>query len=69
MTQYWHLAKLVFQRLAIYGKPALVSVEPDFWGFVESQATGGDPTKVAVQVQVDTDRAAYANDLTGFAAC
>jgi hypothetical protein len=69
MTQYWHLAKLVFQRLAIYGKPALVSVEPDFWGFVESQATGGDPTKVAVEVQVDTDCAAYANDLTGFAAC
>jgi hypothetical protein len=69
MTQYWHLAKLLFQRLAIYGKPALVSVEPDFWGFVEQQATGGDPTTVAVQVTVEPDCAAYANDLTGVAAC
>jgi len=69
MMQYWHLAKLVFQRLAIYGKPALVSVEPDFWGFVESQATGRDPTKVTVQVKVESDCAAYANDLTGLAAC
>lgn len=69
MTQYWHLAKLVFQRLAIYGKPALVSVEPDFWGFVESQAPGGDPTKVTVQVTVEPSCAAYANDLTGLAAC
>ena len=69
MTQYWHLAKVLFQRIAIYGKPALVSIEPDFWGFVESQAPSGDPTKVAVQVTVDTDCAAYPNDLTGFAAC
>jgi hypothetical protein len=69
MGTYWRLAKLVFQRLAVFGKPALVSVEPDFWGFVESQATGGDPTKVAVQVTAEPDCAAYANDLTGFAAC
>lgn len=46
MAQYWHLSKLLFQRIAIFSKPALVSIEPDFWGFVESQAPGGDPTKV-----------------------
>jgi hypothetical protein len=69
MAEYWRLAKLLFQRIAIFGKPALVSVEPDFWGFVESQAPGGDPTRVAVQVTVVPDCAAYANDLTGFAAC
>jgi hypothetical protein len=69
MTQYWHLVKVLFERLAIYGKPALVSVEPDFWGFVESQAPDGDPTKVAVQVTIEPDCAAYANDLTGMAAC
>jgi hypothetical protein len=69
MAEYWRLAKLMFQRIAIFGKPALVSVEPDFWGFVESQAPGGDPTKVAVQVKVEPDCAAYANDLTGLAAC
>jgi len=69
MTNYWRLAKLVFQRLAAFDKPALVSVEPDFWGFVESQAPGGDPTKVAVQVTAVSDCAGYPNDLTGFAAC
>lgn len=69
MVQYWRLVKLLYQRLAIYGKPALVSVEPDFWGFVESQAPGGEPTQVAVQVTVEPDCAAYANDLTGMAAC
>ncbi len=69
MAEYWRLTKLLFQRIAIFGKPALVSVEPDFWGFVESQAPGGDPTRVAVQVTVEPDCAGYANDLTGMAAC
>jgi hypothetical protein len=69
MAEYWRLTKLLFQRIAIFGKPALVSVEPDFWGFVESQAPGGDPTRVAVQVTVEPDCAAYADDLTGMAAC
>ncbi len=69
MTEYWRLAKLLFQRIAIYGKPALVNVEPDFWGFVESQAPGGDPTQVSVQVKVAPDCVAYADDLTGLTAC
>lgn len=69
MTQYWHLTKLLFQRLAIYGKPALVNLEPDFWGFVESQAPGDDPTNVAVSVSIEPDCAAFANDLTGMVAC
>ena len=47
MGPYWDAAKLLFQRLGEdLGAPALVHVEPDFWGFAQ-QATGGDPSKQA----------------------
>ncbi len=69
MTGYWANAIRLFQRLALYGKPALVNVEPDFWGYVEQQAPNGDPTKMVVQVQITPACASLPNDVTGFSRC
>jgi hypothetical protein len=30
--------KLLFQRLANFGKPAVVHFEPDFWAYAEQQS-------------------------------
>lgn len=69
MTQYWANVRLMFQKLGTYGKPAVVNLEPDFWGYVEQQATRGDPTKLVAQVTLDADCAGLPNDVTGVAAC
>ena len=69
MTSYWQQAKLLFQRLAIYGKPALVNVEPDFWGYVLLQGPAGDQTTLSAQVTVASDCADLPNTVAGFGHC
>ena len=69
MTPYWANVVLLFQRLAIYGKPALVNVEPDFWGYSEQASPGGDPTKLAAKVKVAPDCASLSDDVAGLAQC
>jgi hypothetical protein len=67
MTTYWAQTKLLFQRLALYGKPALVNFEPDFWGYAMLQNT--DPTKVPVLVTINSDCSQLANNVAGFGKC
>ena len=69
MTNYWANVVLLFQRLAIYGKPALVNLEPDFWGYVQQQTTGGDPTQRAALVTLAADCANLPNNAVGIAGC
>jgi hypothetical protein len=69
MSAYWANARLLFQRLAAYGKPALVNVEPDFWGYVERQAPSADPGRMPVQVQTARECTSLPDDVTGFARC
>src|SRR5262245_56741103 len=40
MTPYWSQMHLLFERLAVFDKPAIVHVEPDFWGFQQQQSGG-----------------------------
>jgi len=69
MARYWANVRLMFQRIAMFGKPVLVTVEPDFWGYVQRQSPGGDPRRTAAQVSVDADCAGQPNDVTGVAGC
>jgi hypothetical protein len=69
MTNYWANVVLLFQRLAIYGKPALVNFEPDFWGYVQQQTAGGDPTQRAALVTLAADCASLPNTAVGVAGC
>ncbi len=69
MTNYWSNVVLLFQRLAIYGKPALVNFEPDFWGYVQQQAPNGDPTQMQALVQLAPDCPSLPNSAVGVAQC
>ena len=69
MGAYWQGAKLLFQRLAIFGKPAVVHFEPDFWAYAQQQS-GGDPTKTKVRIAgLVPECAGLPDDLTGFGRC
>lgn len=50
MEKYWINVRLLYQRLSIYGKPALINFEPDFWGYVQQQSPGNDPRRLPAQV-------------------
>lgn len=67
MAGYWDNARLLFQQLAAYGKPALVNVEPDFWGY--AQRVNADPAQMFVHVGINPDCAGLPDTVTGFASC
>lgn len=69
MAGYWSNVRLLFQQLGAYNKPALVNLEPDFWGYVGLQATNGDPTKLFAHVNSNAECAALPNDATGVGKC
>jgi hypothetical protein len=69
MDIYWSHARILFQMINKFGKPALVNLEPDFWGYVELQAPNGDPTQMAASVNDQAECAALPNNVTGLAAC
>jgi hypothetical protein len=69
MTQYWAQAKLMYQRIGATGRPTLVNLEPDFWGFVQGKAPGGDPTKLPARVSLTAECASQPDTATGIAGC
>jgi hypothetical protein len=50
MSAYFANFKLLMQKVAAFGKPAVVHVEPDFWGYMEQRAAGGDASTVTAKV-------------------
>jgi hypothetical protein len=78
MGKWWAAARLLFDRLGPdvdgkvgpqhFGKPAVVHLEPDFWGYVQ-QKSGGDPAKVKVLVKMVPDCADLTDDLAGLGQC
>jgi hypothetical protein len=68
MTRYWSNVRLLFQQIAAYGKPALVNLEPDFWGYAELQSNQNPTAKTAL-VTINTDCASLTNDIVGIAGC
>jgi hypothetical protein len=67
MKAYFSGAKLLFQRLAIFDKPAVVVIEPDFWGYAMQRSADG---KGAVHVTAHAaDCAGMTNDYRGLAGC
>jgi hypothetical protein len=68
MQMYWSAAKLMFTRLGAYGKPALVNLEPDFWGYAEQ--TSSNPAAIYADVQDEgADCASLSNTIAGMAQC
>lgn len=68
MAPYWSGVRLLFQRLAVFGKPAVVHLEPDFWGF--AQAQNSNPAAIPVRVRAHAPECAdLPDDLTGMGRC
>jgi hypothetical protein len=67
MNLYWQGAKLLFQRLAAFGRPAVVHLEPDFWGYaMQHSADGTAPVVVTAHAP---DCAGMPDNLVGMAGC
>jgi hypothetical protein len=68
MRPYWSGARLLFERLAAFGKPAVVHLEPDFWGFAQSH--NGNPAAIPVRVRAHAPECGdLPDDLTGMGRC
>ena len=66
---YWGDVKLLFQRLGIFGKPAVVHFEPDFWAYAEQQSHE-DPSTIKVALRASApDCADLSEDLVGMGYC
>jgi hypothetical protein len=69
MGPYWEAMTLLFERLAAFDKPAIVHLEPDFWGF-QQQQSGGDPASVRVLIHDHVEGCDdQPENLVGFGRC
>ena len=69
MNAWWEGYALLLDRLAVYDGPALVHVEPDFWGFAQ-QRTNAEPNQIAVSVSPHIEECAADPDtLVGMVRC
>lgn len=69
MRSYWQNVVLLFDRLAIYDKPALVHFEPDFWSYVMLFDASGEPTSRFAWVNVAPDCTGLPNNVRGVGQC
>lgn len=69
MSAYWSAAKLLFQRLAEFGKPAVVHLEPDFWAYAALQSSQ-KPASMKVLLRSQAPECAdLPEDVTGMGKC
>jgi hypothetical protein len=69
MAAYYANWRLLMQRISAYGKPALVIVEPDLWGYMQqsSASDGADGVPASVASSGDHDAVGLPNTAQGFA--
>jgi len=69
MNAYYANFKLLMQLAGSFGKTVVVHVEPDFWGYMEQRAAGGDATTVSAMVAGSgfADVAGIPDTVQGFA--
>jgi hypothetical protein len=67
MNLYWQGARLLFQRLAAFNKPAVVHLEPDFWGYAMQQSADG--TAKVIVAEHASECASEPDNLIGMAGC
>lgn len=71
MAAYYANWTLLMRAIGAYGKPALVLVEPDLWGYIEQVASQGNNTAAQVPASVassgNADAAGLPDSAQGFA--
>ena len=68
VSAYWEGARLMFERLGIFGAPAIVHLEPDFWGFAQQESSDPDQLNVLVGSVLD-DCADLPESMAGMGKC
>ncbi|MBN1653818.1 MAG: hypothetical protein JXA30_08585, partial [Deltaproteobacteria bacterium] len=69
MGPYWDGAKLLFERIALFGDPSVVHFEPDFWAYAQQQS-GDDPESMRVHVSsLANDCSDQPDNLIGMGRC
>lgn len=70
MSAYYTDWALLMQKIGAYGKPVLVIVEPDLWGFMEQTVSGHGNSAASIPASVassgDADAQGFANNAQGF---
>jgi hypothetical protein len=51
MAGYYGNFKLLMQKVGAYGKPVVIHVEPDFWGYMQHRAAGQSAAAVSAMVK------------------
>ncbi|MDH6167813.1 hypothetical protein M2282_002963 [Variovorax boronicumulans] len=69
MNKYWAQVRLMYQLIADQRGPVLVNLEPDFWGFLASQAPDRDATRVPAVVSNQPECAGLPNTAAGLGQC
>lgn len=69
MQQIWDNIVVLFDRLAVYDKPVMVNIEPDFWGYAYRFSPGNDPDRQFAHVKIAADCASLPDTVTGIAQC
>lgn len=67
MGPYWQQVHLLFEKLGRYGRPVVVNLEPDFWGY--AQQAQADPQRMAALVSLNPDCAQLPDNVVGMAQC
>lgn len=70
MDSYFASFKVLMLRAGEFGGQVVIHVEPDFWGYMQQKAAGGDAAAVAAKVKSSgfPEAAAFADNVAGFAA-
>ena len=69
MSSYYASFKVLMQKAGQYGSQVVVHVEPDFWGYMQQKAGGGDATTVPAMVRSSgfAEASSYPDTVAGFA--
>jgi hypothetical protein len=69
VTNYFKDYKILLTRVASYGLPALIHIEPDMIGYAQLAAENNDPTTIAMQTSSISDCSDMPANLVGYVSC
>ncbi len=68
MSSYWRRVRLMFQRLGSFNRPAVVQIEPDFWGYAFQRGMRDGTATAKVRAHVP-ECASLPDTLAGMGRC
>ena len=69
MNSYWSQVRTMYDRINALNTSVLVNLEPDFWGYVYTQAPNHDATQMAAVVNNQPECSGMPNTAAGIGMC